>query len=399
MNTALPNTDSSAYDGVTVLDLSQGFAGPYASSLLAASGATVNKLEPLYGDWSRRIGRKYDGLTAFNLAANTGKRSISADLQSLEGREVALELIRGSDVVVTNFLPEAAKRLQLTTHDLKTANPDVITMTVLGLGFRGEAAKRPAVDSVLQGWSGLASLLTDNEGKPGRLGFAAIDAVTAVYVSNVIGAALYRKLRTGVAGDYSVSLMEAALAFQTAPIVDAALADGGPQTGQSRTPLAVPSGVFSTEDGFLILSCINDRMYAGLASALDLDTQLVERTMSGTERLKAAVEVNAAVATKISARPGKYWVERLSKQNVPCGPVLSYSDILYDPTVAQAELLTSLDHGTGSINVPRSPGDQSASGYASPHLGQHTSEILGELGYESSAISRLKESRVVFGLQ
>jgi len=231
------------FAGIRVLDVSQGFAGPYCGAILARGGASVIKVEPPAGDWARTIGGSIEGHTAFSLVPNIGKRGICIDGGKAAGRDLLAKLAASTDIVIQNFRPGVVERLQIADHQLRPDNPGLIYVSILGFG-PGPYAKRPATDTIIQGFTGMMTMNRDANGTPRRIGMLAVDTAAGVYAAQQVGAALYRRL-SGRGGQHiKVSLVEVAAAFQAMPIVDDALR----RRGQPDVPLSVPIGTFATAD-------------------------------------------------------------------------------------------------------------------------------------------------------
>lgn len=391
------HADTGPYSDVTVIDLSQGFAGPYASALLAAQGATVVKVEPPNGDWSRHIGARQGDNTAFGTVANLGKRSIRVDATVSQGREVIGRLVDGADVVVQNYRPDVATRLGLDAASLRSADPRLVTVRITGFGASSSAADLPATDMILQGWTGLARLgrASDEAARP--LAFTVVDVAAGVYTAQRIGSALYAQARHGRGCEVEVSLLQAALALQGPPLLDQAFIDADGREGEGQRRLAAPSGVFAAADGELMLSCINDRMFDTICDALDLHEHLdITRLGSASERLAHAHDIDTAIARILAQRPAQEWIDRLAPQGILCGPVHSYRDVLASPVVREANVLTELRAAAGPVPVVALPGSSPDAGpVQAPGSGEHSEPILRELGYADTEVAALIADRAV----
>src|SRR3984957_19071598 len=190
-------TIDGAYTGLRVLDLGQGIAAPYCAMLLAMHGAEVIKLEPLGGDWSRGLGKRYGDHTAMSAHFNRGKRGLALDLRAPAGRDVALALAMRADIVIEGFRPGVAARLGLGYEALAALNPRLLYVSISGFGQEGPHIVLPCTDSVAQAFSGLAGLNTGNDGAPHRVGALIVDALTGLYAAQALGVALYAREGTG----------------------------------------------------------------------------------------------------------------------------------------------------------------------------------------------------------
>ena len=246
------------YEGLKVLDISQGVAGPHCGMLLASHGANVVKLEPLIGDWGRRVGKTYGDNCAYGIAFNRGKRSLALDLKHPDGNAIALDLANAADVIIENNRPGVTTRLGLGYDTIRLENPDVIYLSITGFGQTGPMASRPATDAVLQAFSGLMSVNKDPSGLPQRINVLAIDVVTGLYGFQAVAPALYRRAMKGGGKHIKTSLMEAVGAFQSAKLIEFELQKG------KELPLGVPVAMFELSDGFMNINGRRDEHFAAL---------------------------------------------------------------------------------------------------------------------------------------
>jgi crotonobetainyl-CoA:carnitine CoA-transferase CaiB-like acyl-CoA transferase len=382
------------YAGIRVLDVSQGFAGPYCGAILARGGASVIKVEPPSGDWARAIGGAVDGHTAFSLVPNVGKRAVCVDGSKAQGRDLLAKLAKSVDIVIQNFRPGVVERLQIADHQLRPENPDLVYVSILGFG-PGPYEKRPATDTIIQGFTGMMVMNRDAQGTPRRIGMLAVDTAAGVYAAQQVGAALYRRL-TGRGGQHvKVSLVEVAAAFQAMPIVDDALR----RRGQPNVPLSVPIGTFATADGHINLSCVSNAMFQGICKALGkADWILDPRFATETGRLDHAGEITTEVARILLTTASGHWIEAFERHDVLCGPVQGYREFLDDPHVRGSGLQATLQGGAfEGLPLTLLPGT-TAEGTrlpAPPRLGEHTREVLAEHGYSKSEIDRLVEDGAI----
>jgi crotonobetainyl-CoA:carnitine CoA-transferase CaiB-like acyl-CoA transferase len=382
------------YAGIRVLDVSQGFAGPYCGAILARGGASVVKVEPPSGDWARTIGGSIEGHTAFSLVPNVGKRAVCIDGSRPKGREVLADLARSVDIVIQNFRPGVVERLQIADHQLRPANPDLIYVSILGFGA-GPYENRPATDTVIQGFTGMMIMNRDAHGTPRRIGMLAIDTAAGVYAAQLVGAALYRRLSGRGGRHIKISLVEVAAAFQAMPIVDDALR----RRGQPNVPLSVPIGTFSTSDGHINLSCVSTAMFQGICRAVGKTDWITDpRFATETGRLSHAEEITSEVARILLTEKCAHWIDSFEKYDVLCGPVQDYRSFLDDPHVRGLGLEATLEGGAfEGLPLPLLPGTAAAGTRlpAPPRLGEHTWEVLAEHGYSESKINRLLQDGTI----
>src|SRR5262245_12664590 len=251
------------FAGLKVVDLSQGIAGPYCAMLLAQHGADVIKVEGIGdGDWARTLGARYGNHSAFSVIGNLGKRSIALDLKAEAGKQVLWRLLKGADIFLEGFRPGVIKRLGFDYESVAAREPRLLYLSISGFGQTGPLAERPAMDPVLQAYTGLMIENRGEDGIPHRVPVIVVDMSTALYAFQALSAALYAR-RDEAAGRYlDVSLMQAATALQSIRLMACHL-EGG-----TMKPGGAPGGVFKVTDGWLSLSAWNDRDWRMLCNAM-----------------------------------------------------------------------------------------------------------------------------------
>lgn len=393
----MDDAHASAYAGLSVLDLSQGIAGPYCAAQLRAQGAEVIKVEPPAGDWIRLLGGGQEGLSALAVVNNLGKRSICIDATRPEGRALILELAQRADVLVENFRPGVMARLGLDYAALAPLNPRLIFLSISGFGDSGPYAHKPATDSVLQAMTGMAMVNKDASGVPRRFGLMVPDTATALYAAQCISAALYardaRPNGDGRGRHLRVSLAECCAAFQAGPILDDFLF-----AGQYKPPITVPSGVFATRDGHVVLAVLRETMWQGLCRALSRADWLSEpRYANPALRARAAGEINQEVAALVATRDTADWTALFEQHDVLFAPIQDYAALRGDPQMLHMGYFGETDQSPyGKLPVPQVPGSGRRGEFpAAPRLGEHTREILAELGHDARQIDALERSGVV----
>jgi crotonobetainyl-CoA:carnitine CoA-transferase CaiB-like acyl-CoA transferase len=381
--------------GVRVLDLCHFLAGPYATLVLADLGADVIKIEdPTRPDEARSLGPHFqDSQSLYFAALNWGKRSFSACLSRPEGREAVLELARTADIVVDNFRPGVTTRLGLDHAGLTRINPRIITCALSGFGETGPYAARPGYDYTIQALAGVMSLTGEPDGPPGKAGISYVDHAGGLAAALAVTAALVERSRTGVGTHLDLALFDVQVSMLTYLASWQLNAGFAPvRTAAGAHPSIVPAQVFETADGYLSVFVGNDPMWARLVDALG-DPRLVNLaygTGAGRHEHRAAVvtTLNEAFRTRDTAE----WVERLVERAVPCAPVNDLADALMDPQVEARKLIATAGHpGYGEYRHVRGPFASLSSGAeqrGAPVLGEHTKELLAELGYDEQRIRR-----------
>ena len=385
------------FAGLKVVDLSQGVAGPYCGMLLAQYGANVIKVEPTgEGDWARTLGTRYGDQSAYSIPANLGKRSVALDLKSAEGKAVLWKLIDGADILLEGFRPGVLERLGFGYESVAQREPRILYLSVSGFGQTGPLSGRPAMDPVLQAFTGL---MLDNKGEDGiphRVPFIVIDMSTALYAFQALSAALYERRDQSRGRRIEVSLMQAASAMQVIRTMMIYL-----EGDQVRR--AMPSGVFKTADGWLQFLVIRNESWIRFCNIVLGTPELAKdpRFVSDADRMTNEVPLLAIVRATIAGKPTAYWSERLREADIMHERLNTFREFLRHPQAEAMGLISWLDvEGVPEpVPVPNVAGLQPlASGSpraAAPRLGQHTSEVLREHGFTSADIGGLIARKVV----
>jgi crotonobetainyl-CoA:carnitine CoA-transferase CaiB-like acyl-CoA transferase len=372
--------------GIRVVDLSQGIAGPYCAMLLAQHGADVIKVEPPEGDWSRTLGARYGDQTAFSVVGNLGKRSIVLDLKRDEpDREILRRLAVRADVFIEGFRPGVAARLGVDYAAIAALRPDVVYLSVSGFGQTGPERERPAMDPVLQAFTGMMHTNRGPDGVPHRVGTIVVDMGTALYCVQAVLAALYGRGQGGPGRFIDASLMTSAAGLGSVHMMAHYL-----EGGQMR-PGRVPSGCYKTRDGYLQITVLRDDHFRALCAALERPELADDPRYTTWEARGQQLEPLTALLTEALSRRGcAEWMERLRAAGIMHERVNSYLDFLQHPHVEATGAVAWLEQPeVGKVPMPRvaglpapRPGEPAA---LAPGLDQHRAEILRELGLDPGA--------------
>lgn len=380
--------------GLRVIDLSQGMAGPNCGMQFAAYGAEVIKIEPPEGDWVRRLGRMYGDHSALSLAVNRGKRSIALDLKKPEAVEIVRKLVAKADVLLENNRPGVAERLGLGWKQLKEINPKLIYVSMTGFGQTGPYAQRVSTDTIGQAFSGMMSLTRDDDGKPMKIGYLVIDAVASLYAFQAATMALMQRQKTGRGRHVDVSLMDAATALIGYKFIETALEGENPQ------PLNVPAGNYRTRDGWISITMMREAQFVDICKVLGLEEVPKDpRFDSFATRAANAREVTAILAERVKQDTTENWLKKMQAADVLASPIYSLNDVVEDQHIKATQRMARYKQpGVGTLTMPALPGSapiEDGSRAPAPAIGGQAKEILGELGYAASDIDRLTASRIV----
>lgn len=385
-----------ALEGLRVADFSAGIAGPHVGLLLAHHGADVIKLESLEGDWSRTLGCSIDEFSPFAVYYNRGKRSLAVDLKTDAGRAVALEIARQSDIVVESFRPGVMKRLGLDHAALHQANPSLIYLSMSGFGQEGPHASLPATDTVIQGYSGLMSLNRDENGAPQRFPSIIIDVVSGLYGFQAVMGAVVARLRFDRGAYLDCSLLQSALCLQAPSLVKHRFEKGQP------TVMYVPLGVLATRDAHISISVNRDEHFVAFCRAMERPELANHPDYASLDgRIAHEKELMALIRAEFRRRSTDEWVERLRVEGILHARIRSYDEVLDDAELVRSGMLDWLQHSTvpEALPIPNIPVGPRAAEYGAlrecPRVGQHTEEILGELGWPSERVDELIRQGVV----
>jgi crotonobetainyl-CoA:carnitine CoA-transferase CaiB-like acyl-CoA transferase len=383
------------FQGLTVLDASQGIAGPYCAMLLAQQGADVIKLEPPEGDWGRGLGTKWGDLTAVSLSANRGKRSLALDLRKPEGAAVARRLAARADVFMESSRPGVAKRLGLGWETLRADNPRLIYVSVSGFGQQGPHAARPLTDTVAQAFSGVMSINPGNDGVPHKIGIYIVDLVTALYGFQAVSSALYAR-RDERAGRFpDVSLIQAAAALQAGKIAEHVLEGGKPRL------INAPAGSYRTKDGWIAITLVREEQFVRMCEALGRpELPKDPRYLDFAKRADNVRPLIETLQQTLLSRPTAEWLAALHAKDVLCNAIYDYGDWLADAHVQAVGAAPIVEQpGVGPVPTPLIPGVAALEAgdlrALSPTVGQHTAEVLATLGYGEKDLAALERAGVI----
>jgi crotonobetainyl-CoA:carnitine CoA-transferase CaiB-like acyl-CoA transferase len=391
---------SKALSRFTVLDLTRVRAGPTCVRQLADWGANVIKIEmPERGPDGHALGGPRTGPDFQNLHRN--KRSLTLNLKAEAGRRILLEMVERADVVVENFRPDVKERLKIGYDDLKAVNPRIVLASISGFGQDGPYARRPGFDQIAQGLGGLMSITGLPGQGPVRVGIPVADLCAGLFAAQGILIALLEREVSGEGQWVQTSLLQAQvfmLDFQAARwLVDHEV----PRQAGNNHPTSIPTGVFPTADGHINIAVAGQEIWRRFCKAIG-HAELIDDPAYATppERSKNRDALNDTLAAITRRQPSAHWIELLNQAGVPCGPINTIDQVFADPQVRHLGLAQAVhSHERGDIELVGQPVimSRTASRIRTPPplMGEHTDELLRELGYDDEAIAELRTAEVI----
>ena len=398
-------TDPKAFAGIRVLDFTHVLAGPYATSQIAMQGADVIKIEPRTGDGMRLtpVSREWSerGLGPAWMAVNANKRSLTLDLAKAEAKRIVHRLAESADVVVSNFRPGVMDKLGIGWEALSAINPKLIYVEMSGFGSTGPERRTASFDGKIQAMSGLMTLTGETVNGPMRAGFAAADVATGITGAFAIATALFQRTHTGRGQFVDVAMLDSMMGFLNGQIAEW-LNTGyrHPQYGNRSVSMKPTADRFGCGGGHIVLAVLTDRQFVSLMTALGRADALADpRFADWFSRMEHAQALRAIIETAMTEGTPQSWEQRLTEADVPCATVHSIPEIVGHPQLGHREYLQDVDtpfgpvrlagpafrlaHGTGGLDRP----------IALP--GEHTDEVLADLGYDPAMIAALRDAQVI----
>lgn len=393
---------SKALTGLKVIDVSRLLTGPYCTMVLADLGADVIKIEvPGRGDDSRLFGPFAHGESGYFMTLNRNKRGITLDLRKPEGQEVFKDLIKSADILLENFSTGTMEGWNIGYEELSKVNPRLIYASITGFGQYGPYSHRVAFDPIAQAMGGLMSINGYPDGTPTRVGTSIGDINASILMSTGILAALYQRERTGRGQQVDVAMQDGIIAILENAIIRHTIDKEIPQRIGSRHASVTPYDVFAARDGYVFIACANEATWQRLCKAMKKEELIADERFEVNKKRTANVE---ALSQLISKWIGEYTVDEVlavfEEHAVPSAPVLTIDKVVKDPQVKARNMVVAIDHPVaGKVSIPGNPIKLSASpdtiDRPSPILGQHTDEVLSQIGYSPDRIASLKANKII----
>jgi formyl-CoA transferase len=391
-----------------VLDLTNVLSGPFCCHQLAHLGAEVIKVEiPGSGDLARQLGAdpalNEKGMGVSFLAQNAGKKSITVNLKTAKGREILLALVRTADVLVENFRPGVMHGLGLGFDDLKLENPALVYCAISGFGSNGPLRNLPAYDQIIQGMTGVMSITGDEETAPYRVGYPIADTIGGMTAAFAIAAVLAgRRGNPSEPVFVDVSMLESTLATMGWVVSNYLIARQSPAPMGNENFTASPSGTFKTADGLLNIAANKQEQFEAVCRVVGLPRLIADPRFSDRQsRLQHRRALKALIEDALASRPAREWENLLNGADVPAGRVLSVPEALDHPHIRSRGVIGTFTNvpGVGDVEVVRTGfklnGLTPEVHEPPPLLGQHTDQLLGNLGFGPEEIDRLRKEGII----
>ena len=377
-----------ALTGIKVLDLSRVLAGPYCTMVLGDLGADVIKVEPPEGDETRGWGPPFaGGESAYYLCVNRNKRDIVIDLKTDEGKKILRDLAIQSDVLVENFRPGTLTKFGLDYETLHELNPKLIYCSITGFGQTGSMKDKPGYDFMIQALGGLMSITGEPDGEPMKTGVAVVDLFAGQNAIIAILAALQARTLTGRGQHLDISLFDSQLGWLANVASNYLISGKLPKRHGNAHPNIVPYQSFQATDGWFAIAVGNDRQFVRLCEVLGKPELAVdERYATNSARVQNREEIIPLLASIFKTASVSEWLTKLDEAEIPCGPINNFEQVFSMPTVKEREMLVKMKHPIiGELPLVGSPLKMSDTPVEyrlpPPLMGEHTEEVLGELGY------------------
>jgi formyl-CoA transferase len=390
-----------ALAGVRVLDVTQVMAGPFCAMLLADLGADVIKIEPPAGDSTRRMPRAVGADSPSFNAVNRGKRSIVIDLKSPGGRGVFHRLARSTDILIENYRPGVMDALGFGYPAVSDENPRVIYASISGYGQTGPQRDKGGFDLIAQGVAGIMSVTGEPGGPPVKAGVPLTDLGAGLFALVGILAALHARDRTGRGQHVDTSLVDAGVALSLWEATEYFSGGGIPAPMGSAHRMNAPYQAVRCADGYITIGGANDRLFERLCAVLGHpEWRGMPEFADNSSRVRNHAALAARIEEVTAGQPRAHWLTLLEENDIPCGPINNYAQVLADPQVLAREMIVEVDHPTlGHIKTLGSPLKMSATPVEvrtrAPLLGEHTIEVLREAGCADREIDELVRSGAV----
>lgn len=403
MSSPNEKTNSGPLAGLRVIDLTRVLSGPFCTMMLGDMGAEVIKIErPEVGDDTRAFAPPYQGQeSAYFLSVNRNKKSLTLDIKQDSAKEILWTLIEGADIVVENFRPGTAARLGFGYQDVASRNSKIIYGSISGFGDSGPAANRPGYDLIIQGESGMMDITGEANGPPTKMGTSIADMVAGMMLSQGILAATIARNKTGRGQHVKVSMLEALASLLTYQAGNYYATGETPKRRGNAHPSIVPYETIEASDGWLNIGVANDSLWGKFCDAIGKhDWKMHPNYSAAPDRVRNREELMPLISDVIKTKTREEWIKILDVAGVPCGAISTVAEICENDILKARGMIWEMDHQTaGTIRSIANPIEFSDTVLSAPtpppSLGEHAEDILIHSGYDSKAISNLRDKKII----
>jgi crotonobetainyl-CoA:carnitine CoA-transferase CaiB-like acyl-CoA transferase len=389
-------------EGVRVIDFCQVGSGPYCASILGDLGADVVKVEAPGGEPTRLIDEGFaPGHSTVFAGVNRSKRAIGLDLKSPAAPQVLARLLRWADVIAVSMRPQALTRIGLSYEQVRETNPAIVYLSITAFGEDGPRASEPGMDITAQALSGMMALTGEPDRPPAKCGAAVADYTGSYLGALAVLAALRTRDRDGIGQKVSVNLLDTAVSLMPQHVSSYFATGNVPERAGSGHPSVVPYQAFETTDGAIIVACLKDAFWPRICAALERPELAAEqRFATNAGRLADRTELVGLLQDELGKQSTEYWSGRFRSADVPHAPVHDIAEAVIDPQVVHNEMVLTLAHPQhGEYRVVNNPINMSATppqpSRYSPDPGEHTGEVLAQIGFSAEEIGRLRADAAI----
>ena len=378
-------------NSIKVLDLTSMVSGPLAAAILGDQGADVLKVEPVHGEQLRHLGEPHNGVPASFFSCNRNKKSLAVDLKTEAGKDILWKLIDSADVLLQNFRPGAMSRMGFDESEVRRRNKRIIYVSISGFGDKGPYAHKRVYDPIIQGLSGATDIQADrNTGRPNMFRIILADKVSAMTAAQAVSSALFHRERAGEGQHIQLSMLDATVAFFW-PEAMIGLTFAEKETDVTKTFSSIDL-IYETSDGYITISVISDKEWKGICEVLNCEELIQdERFATSRARRQHSEERRSVIGEMVEKWTSEELLKSLDENDVPCAPLLNRMELMEHPQIVESQTIQKLEfEGFGEVRQARPAArfqlTESEIRSPAPKLGQHSTEVLGSLGYSKKTI-------------
>ena len=378
-------------NSIKVLDLTSMVSGPLAAAILGDQGADVLKVEPVHGEQLRHLGEPHNGVPASFFSCNRNKKSLAVDLKTEAGKDILWKLIDSADVLLQNFRPGAMSRMGFDESEVRRRNKRIIYVSISGFGDKGPYAHKRVYDPIIQGLSGATDIQADRStGRPNMFRIILADKVSAMTAAQAVSSALFHRERVGEGQHIQLSMLDATVAFFW-PEAMTGLTFAEKETDVTKTFSSIDL-IYETSDGYITISVISDKEWKGICEVLNCEELIQdERFVTSRARRQHSEERRSIIGEMVEKWTSEELLKSLDENDVPCAPLLNRMELMEHPQIVESQTIQKLEfEGFGEVRQARPAArfqlTESEIRSPAPKLGQHSTEVLGSLGFSKKTI-------------